>query len=54
MWKLVGFIFSFSIVPFFMGWFWHEKRKKNLVMNLEYFNLNKYVELVVFLMRGLL
>ena len=23
-------------------------------MNLEYFNLNKYVELVVFLMRGLL
>ena len=38
-----------------MGWLWHEKRKKkNLVMNLEYFNLNKYVELVVFLMRGLL
>ena len=28
MWKLVGFIFSFSIVPFFMGWFWHEKRNK--------------------------
>ena len=31
---------------------WKEKKKK--VMNLEYFNLNKYVELVVFLMRGLL